>query len=715
MPIRRLVPPFLGLLVIGALVALRLADPYPVEVARNTAFDVLQRLAPRPAGDWPVRVVDIDEASLAEVGQWPWPRDVLATLTERLGELGAAAIGFDVLFPEPDRLSPSRRARTPLGWATAGASPLPDTDRLFAAALARTPSILGFSVTTGAGTRPPPVPRAGFAVSGTDPTPSVPEMAGAVLPLPVLAAAAPGLGGLSLDARDSAGVVRQVPLVWRAGGHFYPSLSLEALRIALGAETIVILGDTAGQGVVDGIRVGDITVPTDAAGNLTLYAARPDAALFVSARDLLGPGYRDLAPLVAGQIVLVGTSASGLIDLHGTPLGDNVPGVAIHAGAIQQMLAGSYLVRADWVSGLEIAGFVFAGLVIALLVLRVGPLAGLAVGTAMLGAVVAASWYLFRRHGVLADPSFALVGGFLTWAAMVFVRFVISDADRRQIRRAFGNYVSPALLAEIERTGARLRLGGEVRELTVMFADMRDFTTISEAMAPQALLGMLNTLFGALGREVMAHFGTIDKFIGDALMAFWNAPVDVEDHARRACAAALGMRGRLAALNAADAFGRRAAGTDPAGLAIGIGISTGPALVGNVGLETRFDYSCLGDTVNVASRVEGAAKALGYDIAAVEATRAAASDFAWLEAGALALKGKARREPIHILVGDPAAARTPAFAALGAAHAAAIAALRAGEGAREQISRCRMLAAAVEPGLARFYETMAGRGADFAG
>ena len=708
---RRILPALLGAAIITALVVLRVADPYPLRVARDVAFDLYQQIAPRPKAEYPIRVVDIDEASLKAVGQWPWPRNVLATLTRRLGELGAATITYDVLFPEPDRTSPSRLALTPLAWAGLGPA-LPDYDRDFAEALSQTPSVLGFSTSTATKTLPLS-PKVGFALSGTDPTPSLPHMTGAVVPLETLGDAARGLGAVSLESSDSAGVVRRLPLVWAAGRQLYPSLAAESLRLALGVSTIVVLGDTAGQGYVESVRIGDFDIPTTPSGALTLYYARPDPMLYVSARDVLGPDYRDLQPLIQGQIVLVGTSASGLLDLHATTLGDNVPGVSIHAQAIAQILSGHFLTRSDWVSGLEIATFIVIGLAVVGFLLWVGPLAALLIGLGLLAAMVAGSWLLFTRAQLLYDPSFVLFATFVLYSAMVFVRFALTDADRRQIRRAFGHYVAPALLAEIERSRDTLKLGGEVRPLTVMFADVRGFTAISERMAPEELLHMLNTLFGALGAEITAQYGTIDKFIGDALMAFWNAPVDVADHARRACLAALGMRARLEALNAADAFGRKAAGREPGELAIGIGISSGEALVGNMGLETRFDYSCLGDTVNVASRVEGACKTVGYDIVVVEATRAAAPDLAFLEAGSLLLKGKAARERIHILVGDAALAASPGFAALLTAHATAIGAIAAGRGIEPAIAACAGVADAIDPRLRRFYDILATRSGDF--
>ncbi|HHY48420.1 MAG TPA: adenylate/guanylate cyclase domain-containing protein, partial [Alphaproteobacteria bacterium] len=634
------------------------------------------------------------------LGQWPWPRDRIALLVDRLTELGAAAIAFDVLFPEPDRMSPRR-----LG-ASAGVDPatLPDTDELFAAAIARAPVIMGFA-DSGAAASLPAAPKAGIAISGTDPAGAVPRLRGAVLPLPAFVDAAAGLGSLSLNAEDLATTVRRLPLLWSDGRQYYPSLSIEALRVALGAANIVILGETDAS-FVEAVRVGDFTIPTLPEGDLWLYYRESDQALYVSAGDILGDDYRAFADRIAGHIVFVGTSASGLLDIHGTTLGDNVPGVSIHAQAIEQILSQRFLNRADWVSGLEIVGFGVLGVLLVLIVLRLGPLAGLLLGAAALAGVAAFSWYGFRSFGMMLDPSYPLLGLAAVYAALTFVQFVLADADKRQIRRAFGYYVDPSLLAEIERNADRLKLGGEVRELTVMFSDVRGFTPLSERLPPSRIVSLLNVLFGALGERITGEHGTIDKFIGDSIMAFWNAPVDVPDHARRACRAALGMRETLRRLNASDAFGVRQAGLDREAIAIGIGIATGPALVGNMGLETRFDYSCIGDTVNVASRVEGACKAVAYDIVVTAETRAAAADFAFLAAGDLALKGKTHPVPIHLLVGDAEAARRPAFIALARAHEAAVAALRAGADARAAIAECLSLADEVEPGLKSFYAVL---------
>ena len=707
--LRRLLPILAGLVIVVLLTLLRIADPFPVQVLREIAFDFYQRLHPRPQGEFPVRVIDIDEAALAEFGQWPWPRVRLAAVTDRLTELGAAAIGFDVLFPEADRMSPSRIAA---GLPGVDAATLPDYDAIFAAALSRSPSILGFSRTP-SGKPLTGNPKGGFAISGPDPSERIPFLTGTAAPIPILREAAPGLAALSLNSELSAGAVRRIPMLWTNGSQLFPTLSVEALRLAMGISTIVVFGDTAAEGYVDSIRLGDFTVPLTSEGDLWLYYSRPNPDLLVSAADLLGPNFQQLSDRIAGNIVLVGTSASGLLDLHNTTLGDNVAGVTIHAQAIEQILSGTYLSRPDWVAGLEIVGFLALGAFMVVVVLLLGPLVGIAAGALSLTAAIGLSWWMFTTSGVMLDPSYPLIGLTLLYLALVFFRFVTTERAKRQIRRAFGYYVAPSLLSEIEKNGDRLKLGGEVRRITVLFSDMRGFTSLSEKLEPRRILAILNTLFGALGHEIIGRMGTIDKFIGDAIMAFWNAPVDVPDHERKALRAALAMRQKLAELNHTDAFHLRADKAAVQELGIGIGISTGEALVGNMGLETRFDYSALGDTVNVASRVESACKEVGYDILVADPVRVIVSDFAFLEAGALALKGKAERVVIYLLVGDAELAKSGAFHLLRVTHAEALEALRAGGDTRGAIAECIALSAKLEPGLRKFYELLPGRRMDF--
>ncbi len=644
---RRLSALLFGTAVVVGLVLLRAADPYAVRVARETTFDTFQQIRPRPApADLPVRIVDIDEASLAAVGQWPWSRQDMARIASRLAELGAAAVVFDILFPEPDRLSPSN--------IVGGGE---DYDALFAQALAAGPNVLVMSrVGTGSAA---PGPKAGFAMTGTDPLASLPRLDGVAAPMPMLAAAATGLGVASLD-REGAGVARRLPLLWSNGTAPLPTLAVEALRVAQGVATLVVLGDASGAPTVAGLRIGQLEVPTGPSGDMWLYYRELPASTYVPAAQVLGDDYAKLAPLLNGHIVLVGASATGLLDIRASALGEPVPGVSIHLQAIEQMLTGSFLQRADWVGGIELLVIAASGLAVVLVLLLTGPLVGLLFSIMIAAVAVAGSWLAFSQFGVLLDPSFALFAALVVYAAMAFFQFAVTDADKRRIRRAFAHYVEPSLLTQIEADAGLLKLGGDVREMTVMFSDIRNFTALSERTSPAELVGMLNRLFAGLGAAIIAHLGTIDKFMGDAIMAFWNAPVAVPRHARHACEAALDMRKALRDLNAGQ-------GTiEP--IAIGIGISTGPALVGNMGFEARFDYSCIGDTVNVASRIEGACKTVCYDILVTAETRAAAPELAFLAAGSVVLKGISQPEPIHLLVGDATMAQSEAFVTLAAAH-----------------------------------------------
>lgn len=690
---RRLSAIVFGVVLVALLTLLRASDPYPLRVARETVFDFFQQLRPRQAPNLPIRILDIDEASLDAIGQWPWSRHIMAQIAGRLTELGAAAVAFDVLFPEPDRLSPSA--------IIAGGV---DYDAEFAAALAAGPTILPISENPGS-RKMPERTKAGFAISGSDPLANLPRLEGAAMPLPELGAAAHGLGIASLD-KQGAGVARRLPLLWSNGSVPFPAFSVEALRIAMGVSTIVILGDAVDAGTVEGLRIGDLIVPTGPSGDLWLYYRHLDPSVYVPAQAVLADDYANLSPQIAGNIVLVGASASGLLDVRASPLGETVPGVSIHLQALEQMLTGNFLSRADWVGGLEIVIFAVSGLAITLVIVLNGPMIGLLFSTMIAALAAAGSWFAFIQYGLLLDPSFALLGALMVYALMAFFQFAVTDADKRRIRNAFAHYVAPSLLTQIENNAERLRLGGEVRELTVMFSDVRNYAAIGEQLAPTELVRLLNQLFEALGAAILTHLGTIDKFMGDAVMAFWNAPLDVERHALRACLASLDMRDALRDLNAGGNTGAQP-------ISIGIGIASGPALVGNMGLEARFDYSCVGDTVNVASRVEEACKSVCYDILITAGTRAAAPELAALEGGNIVLKGMSHRQPIFLLIGPQQMAARPEFLALKERHAQLLNDLRTGRDAATALRACRDASACLDPRLGDFYDAIPSRRDDF--
>ncbi|MBS0564006.1 MAG: adenylate/guanylate cyclase domain-containing protein [Proteobacteria bacterium] len=703
-----------GLMIVTLVAAVRIADPYPVRALRLFYFDYLQRLSPRAPADLPVRIVDIDETSLAALGQWPWPRDRLAELVRRLADdYGASAIAFDVLFPEPDRLSVSRLLADPSVAPLLARPPTPETlagldnDARFARAMEGRRVVLGVAESA-TGWPGAPYGKAGFVEIGSDPGRGLVALTSTTGVVPVLEAAAAGIGGINVAPSDASDVVRTVPMVWRTPDGPLPNLSLEALRVALGESTVRVVGAPDTEGAVAEIDLGDYRIPTASDGQLWIHYRHEDRGLYVSAADILAPGLRaDLRNRLAGTIVLVGSSAAGLLDIRATPLGETVPGVSIHAQILEQILTGDFLVRGDFQAGLEIIAFVcLSGLVVSVMSMT-GPVVSMLAGAVATALTLTTSWIFFTR-GMLFDATFPALGGLAVFFLLAGYQFVIADREKRLIRKSFLHYVAPSVLREIEKSGHRTELGGQIRPVTVMFCDLRNFTPLSETMSPQALVALLNALFGTLSDCILGESGTIDKFIGDSIMAFWNAPLEMPDYRRRACRAALAMRQAL------RDFNRRRQEGGAAPLAVAVGLCSGPACVGNIGSTQRFSYSVIGDTVNVAARIEASCRHVDYDLVISDETCEGAGGMATLPAGVIALKGKSGRLPLHLLVGDETLAATPAFADLAAAHAALLAGLAGGGGAgAEALERCRTAAAAVDPGLAAFYGRLPARAADF--
>ncbi len=706
----QLVGVLLGLAIVAALTMLRASDPPLLKFAREVTFDEYQRLAPRPFEELPVRVVDIDEASLEQFGQWPWPRNRMADLVNRLTEMGAAVIAFDILFAEPDRLSPRSVMRDVGDLDPALIARLPDNDETFARAIAGKPVVLGFGLSNSGNYRPPV--KAGFAFTGESPFDAPPRLAAATPIRPELEANAAGVGHISLNPESSSAVVRAVPLLLSDGEQLYPNLALEALRVAQGASTYLLAGATDVADTITLIRVGDVVVPVTAAGELWLYVSPDRPERYVSAAEVLAPGSAatEARAAIEGSIVFVGTSAAGLLDIRATALGDNVPGVSLHAQTVEQILSGRFLSRPDWADGLEILSVAVAGSLLVLLTTFVSPAVALACGLLITVLAVVASWLAFVHGGLLFDPLAPIVFGSIIHFAATAYRFLVSDRERRVVRRAFGQYLSPSLLYRIEHTRNALRLGGDDRELTLMFVDVRNFTEISERLAPTEVVRFLNTLLDALSHHVIDNEGTLDKFIGDSIMAFWNAPVDVAGHPGKAVHAALAMRETLARLNEADAFGFG----DERKVAIGVGIHTGLACVGNMGAEIHFNYSAVGDAVNVAARIESACKDLGFDILVSETTAKALGGCALLDAGALPLKGKTTRTRLFAVVGGKALATSPEFFELQRIHGQLIAALQVrSPDTRRILSMAKLKAGALAPGLEEFYRRVPRRAEHF--
>jgi adenylate cyclase len=695
-----------GAFAIAVSIAIRVADPTPIASLRDQTFDFFQRLTPRTYGDLPVRVVDIDDASLTDIGQWPWPRTRLAALVQRLADLGAATVALDIILAEPDRTSPSRLAETlelpspqRQQELTGLLNGLPDHDAVLAEAIRGAPVVLGYASTE----RPNgqrPSRKSGYATAGANPATFLPAFGGAVTSLPILDAAAKGAGSLSLGPRNDSGVVRRLPLVFSDGQHLYSGLVLEALRVAQGASSVTVRSTGAsgespgGSPATVDLRVGDFRVPLTAHGELMLHYDHNRPQRYVSARDVLDPAKADaVRPLIEGQIVFVGASASGLLDQRVTALGQVVPGVSIHAQAAEQILAQDFLHRPDWADGLEALATIGFCLLVSFLLLTLSARYAAAVITLVNAAILGGAWLAFSELRLLIDPIFAVLSASILYFAITAILYFTTDRDKRFVREAFGRYLAPELLAELEQSHDKLKLGGELRDMTIMFMDVRDFTPISEVLTAEELIGFLNALFSPLTDAIQAEKGTVDKYIGDSVMAFWNAPVSVPDHAAHACRAALAMARTVDRMNAEDAFGFADRGSPHLKVKIGIGLNTGEACVGNMGSERRFNYSVVGDAVNIAARIESSCKAVGANLLVSEDTARAAPGFAFLEAGAVPLKGKSNAVKLFGLVGDEAYAATPAFRRLAEEHARLIAAVAAQDRAKslEALLSCRAL------------------------
>ncbi|WP_366657985.1 adenylate/guanylate cyclase domain-containing protein [Fodinicurvata sp. EGI_FJ10296] len=687
-----------GLIILVAAIGLRVADPEPIERLRLTTFDTYQRLQPRDYQPAPVRIVDIDDQSLAQIGQWPWPRTVLARLTAELAELGTAAIVFDIVFSEADRASPTAMAENlaALGMDADALEPLsalPDNDDVFAAILEQTPAVLGFVLTADGGKAP--ALKAGMAHGGDDPGLFVHRFGGAVSPLDRLQDAASGVGSLNMLPEPDA-VVRRVPLLFALGEDLYPSLSAEALRVAQGASTYISRSSGASgvqsfgteTGITD-MRIGRVDIPTDPEGAVWVHYTEPTAERYVSASSILNPDAgddTDLGSLFDGNIVFIGTSASALGDLRRTPLQAAMPGVEVHAQAVEQMLLGTFITRPDWASGAEVLIMAAAGILVILVSPLVGAIGAAVAALIIIGAGLAASWWAFSDLGLLIDPVYpaiAVAGAYMAQSLMMYLR---SEGDRRQIRLAFAQYLSPAMVDRISRHPDQLRLGGEVRDMTILFSDVRGFTKLSENLEAVELTRLISRFLTPMSDIIMARNGTIDKYMGDCIMAFWNAPIDDADHARNACRAAIAMRRGLSDLNAELAAEMPGNG-NPIRLDVGVGINTGHCVVGNMGSLSRFDYTALGDAVNLASRIEGLSPAYGAGIVIGETTRKVVDDMAVLELDLIRVKGKQAPSRIHALLGDTDLAVDNGFAELRHLHEAMLTAVREQDWAAAEAAR----------------------------
>lgn len=668
----RWVQVILLLLLLAEAVALRLQDPPVIQRWRQLTFDAYNRLIPRPPGEG-VMIVDIDEDSLHKYGQWPWPRPLVAQIPEILHEMGAKSIAFDIVFAEPDRTSPSLIAeqlpRTPEMQPVALAlTSLPDNDRVFAEKIAALGTVVTGFVAANQPTREEPVLKAKFLNEGFMPDPlkfitAVPYFTAS---LPSIVASSAGNGSFTMvPAQD--GVVRNVPLligqtVPDGETKMYPALSMEALRVALGKSFYKVksFGQRNQQGYgIQSISLGDYTIPTDKQGHFQVYYSGHRPSLYIPAWKVLE---RKVAPeTIKDKIIFIGTSAVGLLDLRATPLNASLPGVEVHTEIVEQILSKRFLQRPDFFNGAELC----AAVAISVFIIFLTPF----VSTVMLAFIVgvliaggsAGALYAYQQFGYLLDPVYPALSIIVIFILSSILTNLRTEMERRMVKTAFSHYISPALIDELASNPDKLKLGGEVRELSVMFTDIRNFTTISEAMDPAELIHMMNAFLTPMTTCVLESRGTIDKYMGDAMMAFWNAPLDVPDHPHHACLAALKMLKALETVNKELRAHAEEVKKPFKELKAGIGINTGKCSVGNMGSKQRFAYSALGDTVNLASRLEGQTKGYGVSIMISESVRNGVPDLAAIEIDLLTVKGRREPERVYALLGDAEMAKSPDF------------------------------------------------------
>jgi adenylate cyclase len=702
----------MGMGLLAVFLAIRFADPYPVEFLRVKTFDIFQQIKPReipPPARKPVTIIDLDEKSLAEVGQWPWPRNKVAQMVQNLQNMGALLIAFDIVFAEEDNRSPHILANNIPGLDEATKEKLlslPSNDQIFANVIKRGNKLamksgkrripIGKVIMGQAGYweeldttgKPPPIKKS-FALlkKKNDPPASlfVPGFNSLITNTPVLDKHAAGHGIFSLVPEPD-GIVRRIPTVFKFKEKLYPSLSLEMMRVAFGRKTVGIRSNHLG---LYQVPIGRFKMPTDPQGRVWPYFSKSDKAKYVSARDVLA-GTVD-RKLIAGKMTIVGTSAVGLLDIRSTPVDPIIPGVEAHVQLIEAALSKQFLSRPGYFLGAEFMLILVGGILMIWLVPAVG-----AKWTMMLFLIMAVgtggtSWYLFAEKRMLFDAGFAVLSIMLLYFLLTYAGYAREEAQRRQTRDAFGKYLSPDMVARVAGDPDSLKLGGEQRELTLLFCDVRGFTTISEQFDAIGLTNLINKLLTPLTNVIMAHEGTVDKYMGDCIMAFWNAPLDVKRHAYEGCISAIGMLAEIDPLNERLRVEAEEEGRKHIPLQVGLGLNTGLGVVGNMGSDQRFDYSVLGDCVNLAARLEGQSKSYGVDIVIGHSTRDLVPELATIPLDFIQVKGKTEGVHIFALMGDETVADDEGFLSLKATTQEMIDAYTAQDWtkAREKIAECR--------------------------
>jgi adenylate cyclase len=571
-------------------------------------------------------------------------------------------IAFDAVFSEPDRLNPNIAADTFRNLDEATREKLrllPSNDQIFADAIKASRVVLGESgLPEEIAALDKTLPVTGLAMLGEEPQRFMFDFPGLLRNVPVLEHAAAGRGLFTIrPERD--GIVRRVPMIMQAQGLTMPSLTFEMLRVATGSGTILIKAEKAG---IKSVGIKGLQIPTDHNGQFWVHYARNDASIYVPAINVLE---KNVAPdMIAGKLVLIGTSAVGLNDIKTTPVSRAMPGVEIHAQVLESALTGAVISQPIYGIAIEFTTALLFGLLVIAFAPAFGPVTLVALGAVFATALIGTSWYFYTQYKLLIDFTYPLLSTTAIYLTLIFSSFVREQAQRKQIRGAFAQYMSPVLVEQLAQSPEKLVLGGEEREMTIMFSDVRGFTTISESYKhdPQGLTALMNRFLTPLTNAILARNGYIDKYMGDAIMAFWNAPLDDPQHEINACEAAIDMLERIDELNKVREREAQEGGHAHIPINVGVGLNTGIGVVGNMGSDLKFNYSVLGDSVNLASRLEGQSKEYGFPIIIGSRTAMAIKDrFAILELDFIMVKGKTEPEVIYAVAGREDTAQSGRF------------------------------------------------------
>lgn len=576
-----------------AAVVLLFLPPRELRLLENASKDLMLRMRGEAPKDARILIVDIDEKSLKQLGQWPWSRNILAKMVDNLTRAEVAAIGMDVIFAEPDRSSPHR-----IGKEFAIEQPLPNYDAQFAQSIANSPTVTGYIFAFSPDGVPPdqePQSRA-LIVERQKPKRSfIPTAYRPILNIKSIEQSAFSSGFLN-NVPDFDGVVRSVPSAVMFDGILYPSLSIEMLRLVLGVQQIVVQYNQNG---VEYIALGDIQIPTDIYGHIRVnYRGKSPAYRYISAVDI----YQNNIPTseLAGNIVLLGTSSAGLYDLRSSPFDAVLPGVEVHANLIDNILNQNFIAKPQWAFLADILSIVLLGIVMWLVLMINRLLWSLLAFLVVLLLIFGIHDYLLLRHGVILTTMILIIEAVLIYSIGTLLNYLFEYRQKEWIKDKFAKKVSKEVMEDIVNHADNVSLTATAKEVSIFFSDIRGFTTIAEEMrSPQKLVEFLNAYMTPMTEIIIAHKGTVDKFIGDAIMAYWNAPKALLNHADCALQAAIAQVQMLGVLNQQFAKNKMPQ------VNIGIGLNAGVCIVGEMGSAGRSDYTCIGDSVNLAARLEG--------------------------------------------------------------------------------------------------------------